>query len=139
MSERHYSLAFKFPENKSKQFAKYGVKIGQWKSGQISAGSYKPVRFDATGKISENGLYEVTFVYTSGQQRLDIEKVEVVLNGAVIASDVHYGVTGGQNKDNAYRLKIENFETGANYIIRASARGDTGSDSNGVVLIKAVE
>ena len=139
VSERHYSLAFKFPENKSKQFAKYGVKIGQWKSGQISAGSYKSVRFDATGKISENGLYEVTFVYTSGQQRLDIEKVEVVLNGAVIASDVHYGVTGGQNKDNAYRLKIENFETGANYIIRASARGDTGSDSNGVVLIKAVE
>ena len=41
-----------------------------------------------------------------------------------------------QNKNNVYRLKITKYETGANYTIIANVMGDTGNDSNGVVLIK---
>ncbi len=139
VNKRHASLAFKFPEDKNKRFAKYGVKIGEWKSGKVSAGTYKPVKFDATGKINKNGTYEVTFLYTGGEQRLDIEKVEVIVNGKVVARDVHQGTTGGQNKDNTYTLKITNYETGANYTIQANVMGDTGNDSNGVVMLKAVQ
>ena len=136
VSKGHYSLAFKLPEDKSKKFAKYGKQIGQWKSGKVSAGVYKPVKFDATGKINKNGKYELTFIYTGGLQRLDIEKVSVIVNGKVVAEDKHHGTTGGQHKDNTYSLKIDNFETGANYTIEANVMGDTGNDSNGVVLLK---
>ena len=139
INKRHSSLAFQFPPDKSKKLARYGVKIGEWKSGKVSAGVFKPVKFDATGKINKNGTYEVTFMYTGGEQRLDIEKVEVVVNNKVVASDVHHGSTGGQHKKNVYKLKITNYETGANYSIKANVMGDTGNDSNGVVLIKAVK
>jgi hexosaminidase len=135
----HYSLAFTFPVAKEAQFAKYGVIIGQWESGEVSAGTYKPAKFDATGKINKNAVYEVTFIYTSGGQRLDIEKVEVIVNDKVVAHDEHYGTTGGQHKDNVYRLNITNYETGANYTVSANIMGDTGNDSNGVVLIKRVK
>ena len=91
-----------------------------------------------TGRINSNGTYELTFIYTGGTQRLDIEKVEVLVNGKVVAADKHYGTTGGQNKNNVYRLKITKYETGANYTIIANVMGDTGNDSNGVVLIKKV-
>ncbi len=139
VSRRHYSLAFKFPPDKAAQFAKYGVKIGQWESGKVSAGTYKPAQFDATGKIGQKGTYEITFRYTSGEQRLDIEKVEVIVNGKVVARDEHYGTTGGQHKDNVYRLNITDFETGANYTVTANIMGYTGNDSNGVVLIKRMK
>jgi len=139
VNKRHFSLAFKYPEDKSKKFAKYGVTIGEWKAGQVSTGVYKPAQFDATGKINRNGTYEITFIYTGGQQHLDINKVEVVVNNKVVASDVHYGTTGGQHKDNVYKLKIKNYETGANYTIRGNIMGDTGNDSNGLVFIKSVK
>ncbi|AQT67053.1 Beta-N-acetylhexosaminidase [Anaerohalosphaera lusitana] len=139
VDRRHYSLAFQFPPDVSKQFAEFGEKLGEWESGKVSAGTYSPVKFDATGLINKAGVYEVTFMYTSGQQRLDIEKVEVIVNDKVVARDVHHGFTGGQRKANTYRLKIDDFETGANYFVRANVMGDTGDDSNGVVLIKLVE
>jgi hexosaminidase len=139
VDKRHVSLAFALPEDKSKKYAKYGSVIGRWESGKISAGTYKPVEFDATGKIDKNGVYEVTFIYTGGDQRLDIEKVEVILHGKVVADDIHYGTTGGSNKDNIYRFEIKDFETGAGYTIRAHIRGDTGNDSNGLVLMKRSE
>ncbi len=72
-------------------------------------------------------------------QRLDIEKVSVIVNGKVVAEDKHYGTTGGQNKGNTYRLKIDNFETEANYTVTANVMGDTGNDSNGVLLIKRLK
>ena len=116
----------------------YGQQIGQWKSGKVSAGTYKPVKFDATGKINKTGTYEFTFMYTHGTQRLDIETVKVVVNGKVVAEDKHHGTTGGQHKNNTYRLKIDSFETGANYTLQANVMGDTGSDSNGLVFLKRI-
>ena len=139
VSKRQYSLAFKFPEDKNSKFSQYGEMIGQWKSGKISAGTYKPIQFDATGRIDKNGDYEITFIYTGGTQRLDIEKVEIIVNGKVIATDKHYGTTGGTNRDNVYKFNITKYETGANYTVIASVMGDTGNDSNGVVLIKKVK
>ncbi len=137
VNNNHYSLAFKFPQSKNARFKKYGQQVGQWKSGNISAGTFKPLDIDATGKINANGKYELTFIYTGGTQRLDIQKVEVIVNGKIVASDKRSGTTGGTNKNNVYLLKIDNYETGANYTIRASVMGDTGSDSNGLVFIKS--
>jgi hexosaminidase len=135
VGRRHYSLAFKFPKDMTKKFAGLGVELGKWQSGDISAGTYKPFDLDATGKINKNGMYELTFMYTHGSQRLDIEKVEVIVNGKVVAADEHHGTTGAQHQNNVYMLKITDFETGANYTVRARIMGDTGNDSNGQVFL----
>jgi hexosaminidase len=53
-----------------------------------------------------------------------------------VATDAHHGFTGGQAKDNAYTVKIDAYETGAAFKVRAYIYGDEGNDSNGVVLIR---
>lgn len=123
------------------RFAKYGDKIGEWKSGKV--GNRKPLAvdfdFDATGKIDRAGVYEITFVFTGGKQRLDIDSVEVFLNQDTVAREVHHGRTGATSSNNTYRVKIDRYETGAAFKVRAAIYGDEGDDSNGVVLIKRVQ
>jgi hexosaminidase len=118
----------------------YGAKIGEWKPGVIGSGKAKTALFDATGHIDRAGTYVVTFIYTRGEHRLDIDSVEVVRNERdVVAKDVHHGFTGGQRKDNQYTVKVADYETGASYKIRAAIYGDIGDDSNGVVYIRRIK
>lgn len=118
------------------RFAKYGTAIGEWKAGKVGNRQPIPVDFEATGLINANGTYQVAFVYTGGVQRLDIDKVEIIRNQTLVASDIHHGFTGGQAKDNVYTVKVDAYETGAAFKVRAYIYGDEGDDSNGVVLIK---
>ncbi len=123
--------------DQSVKYAKYGKKIGQWKAGKIASRKPGKVVFDAIGLINKPGLYTVTFLYTGGRHRLDIDSIEVIKNDKdVVAKDVHHGVTGGKSKGNAYRVKIEDYETGASYKINAMIYGDVGSASNGLVFIR---
>ena len=93
--------------------------------------------FDAIGHIDKNGQYTITFLYTGGEHRLDIDGIEVVKNDTEsVARDTHHGITGGKSKDNLYRVKIDQYETGASFKIKARVYGDTGNHTNGVVLIR---
>ena len=123
--------------DQSVKYAKYGKKIGQWKSGKIPSRKAGKVTLDATGLINKSGTYTVTFMYTGGRHRLDIDSIEVVKNdNEVVAKDVHHGVTGGKSKGNTYKVKIDDYETGASYKINAMIYGDVGSDSNGLIFIR---
>ena len=53
-----------------------------------------------------------------------------------ITEDEHPAFTGEQAKNNIYSFEINDYETGAAFIIKAKARGDLGNDSNGAVFIK---
>lgn len=122
------------PNNK---FAKFGKKFGEWKSGKI--GNKKPMEvvFDATGFIDKNGTYEITFQYTGGRERLDIDGIEVVRNDKdFVGKDIHHGIAAGRGTNNTYTIKVGNYETGASFKVKAQIYGDAGNDSNGVVLIK---
>ena len=121
----------------SNKFAHLGRKIGEWKSGEVGNKKPKEVVFDATGFINENGTYLITFQYTGGKHRLDIDGIEVVRNDVdPVGKDIHHGFTGGSKKDNAYTIKVDNYQTGASFKVKALIYGDTGDDSNGVVLIR---
>ncbi len=121
----------------SNKFAHLGREIGEWKSGQIGNGKAKEVTFDATGFIDADGTYLVTFQFTSGQQRLDIDGIKVVRNDSdPVAEDIHHGFTGGSANDNSYTIDVANYQTGASFKIKAMIYGDTGTDSNGFVLIR---
>jgi hexosaminidase len=121
----------------STKFADLGREIGQWKSGQVGNAKAKEIIFDATGFIDSNGTYLVTFQFTGGEQRLDIDGITVVRNDSdPVAEDIHHGFTGGSANHNTYTINVKNYQTGASFKIKAMIYGDTGDDSNGVVLIR---
>jgi len=134
--DERQSLTYQYTDPSNK-YAKHGTLIGEWKSGEVGNGKAKMVSFDATGHINKNGLYTVTFLYTGGTFRLDIDGIEVVRNDAdPVDKDIHHGFTGGSSKNNTYKVKVKNYQTGASFKIKALIYGDEGDDSNGVVLIR---
>lgn len=57
--------------------------------------------------ISKAGRLTVEFQYTSGTHRMNLCGVDLVdSNGSVVASDYHYGYTGGQKSDNIYTFDV---------------------------------
>ena len=130
------SLTWTFSDEVNK-FAQIGKPFGEWKSGQVGNAEAKEMTFDATGFIDGNGTYIITFQYTHGTHRLDIDGIEVVRNATdPVGKDIHHGYTGGQQNANAYTIKVDNYQTGASFKVKAMIYGDTGDDSNGVVLIR---
>jgi hexosaminidase len=122
----------------SSELRVFGTRLGEWKSGQVGDRKAIVVDFAASEFLTGDGTYEVTFVYTSGREQLDIERVEVLRweDSVPMATDVHHGFTGYAKKDNTYTLRIKGYHSGYPYTIRAHIYGKEGSDSNGVVLIK---
>lgn len=87
----------------------------------------------------EPGENTITFSYSSGTHRLNIVGVDAVsLDGsAVMASDYHYGFTGGQKADNVYTLDIP--AEGA-YILRffMETKTETITSSGNITYSKRV-
>ena len=108
---------------------------GRWSPSTVVT-NYAPLVWDVTQRIDGPGTYRVELRYTAGTCRLGIERVELLRNGTVVASDAHRGVTGAEHRDNVYRLTLEALEPGAAYEIRASAQAEGGRDSSGVMTIR---
>ncbi|WP_430811856.1 MULTISPECIES: beta-N-acetylhexosaminidase [unclassified Carboxylicivirga] len=137
VNRRQFSLPLYFPK-KYEGYEKYGTLLAEWTPKAIKAKVFGAFEMNATGKINKNAAYELTFLFTGGQYRLDIESVEVFKNGQKIAEDLHTGFTGGTAHNNVYKFTIDEYETGAAFTIKARVRGDLGNDSNGAVFIKAL-
>ncbi len=114
------------------------IMLGNWKSGQTTE-EFKPTEWDITSQINEPGLYTITFQYTGGAHRLDIQKVELLRDGKVIANDEHTGITGSKTVDNTYKIKFDKYSSSSKYTLRAGIRSDGGSDSNGNIYISKQE
>ena len=109
--------------------------IGGWTPDEVSE-AYRPLEWDLSGKITHEGRFRVRFQYTHGAHRLGIERVELLVNGEVVAGDEHRGVTGSVHERNDYFLAVpKKPPEGAHVVLRASARSEGGTDSNGVVYL----
>jgi hexosaminidase len=103
----------------------------QWRSGETTE-AFAVKEWDVSPAFRRAGDYDVLFSFTSGEHRLDIEWVEVVVDGKPTPRDTHPGRTGGDNKGNNYRVKVG---TGSKFVLRASVRSDGGADSNGDIYV----
>ena len=106
--------------------------VGSWKSGQTSE-QFKTMQWDLSSSLQEPGDYQVTFEYTGGTHRLDIEWVELRQGEKVLSRDEHPGVTGGSTSDNTYELSVPAAKGKTPYTLYASVRSDGGTDSNGTI------
>lgn len=108
-----------------------------WKSGETTQ-TFTPRTWDVSPAITSPGTYEVTFKYTAGAHRLDMQWAAVLVNGKVANRDSHEGFTGVQTKENVYRIKVDDIPAGAKCELTASIRSDGGTDSNGEIYIARV-
>lgn len=130
------SLTYSFIDDVNK-FAKFGDVIGKWEAGKVAAKTPREETFNATGIIDADGEYDITFVYGSGASGLAIEGVEIFRNDSdLVGKKIHEGFAGGRNKNNVYRVKVEGYQTGATFKIKAKICGDISVDSAGIVCIK---
>ena len=82
--------------------------------------------------VEEAGGLASTFVYSSGNHRIDIAGVELIdADGNIIASDYHFGYSGGQKENNTYNV----FAPAAGeYTIRYYSLYTSGSyDTHGTI------
>ncbi len=135
INRHHFSLPLYFPE-KFDKYKKYGTLVAEWNSNNIQGKGFKEFEINATGKINQNGKYELSFWYIEGSNGLDIKNIEVFKNNIKIAEDSHPAFTKTNSKNNIYSFEIDNYETGAAYTIKANIRGNFGNDSKGVVFLK---
>ena len=120
-------------------YKKFGTLTAKWKPSLIKGETYAPWKFECTGKIAGNGTYEITFIYTGGTHKLELDGIKLYKRNELIGEDNHKGETGGKHIKNKYTITVDSFEAGTPFFIEANVRGDLGNDSNGIVLIKKVK
>jgi hexosaminidase len=110
--------------------------LREWAPSQIKGKEFGELEINATGKVTGNGTYQLSFWYIQGASRLDIQGIEVFKNGVKIGEDMHEGFSGKAAKDNIYKFKINDYETGAAFTVKAKVRGEISNDSAGAVFLK---
>ncbi len=139
MSLAHYNEV-PIPE----KFKNHGLLLGDWKPLEVrsKSKSSKTIEFDATGKITGNGVYEITFERTVGSTRLNLQGVEVLKDEIdPVDKDIHKGFTATRRtpaEKNVYTITVSNYETGASFTVKAKVH-TRGDYSKGLVFIRKVK
>jgi hexosaminidase len=130
VNRQQYSLPLYFPENYD-MFKKHGKMVIEWKPETLKNSSL--LEIDASGKVNANGAYQLSFWHVKGDEGLNIQSIEVYKNGKKIGEDAHEGFAGATPKDNVYKFNINDYETGAAYLIKAKV---SGKASTGAAFLK---
>lgn len=117
-----------------------GYIAGTWNPTQLST-DYQTLTWDVTKKIYANGRVQAGFFYTEGESFLKVKQVQLLENGKVIATDSHESLAdkfrGIPFKKNMffYALRVDQYNPGAKYTLRAEVAGDKSNDSKGNVTL----
>jgi hexosaminidase len=112
--------------------------VGRWEPATVGQ-EYQPLVWDISDRIMRTATLEVTFDYQRGAFRLGIEQLDLLVDGKVVSSDRHRGTTGTVDEDNSYKISLQSFKQGARYELRASVRGEGGTDSSGAVHLRVIQ
>jgi hexosaminidase len=106
----------------------------QWHEGDTTE-EFSTRTWDVTSSIRQPGDYNVVFSYSWGEDRLDIQWVDLLEGQKLIQHVEHLGLTGANNKDNVYKIHLDRVAPNATYQLRASIRSDGGTKSNGNIYV----
>ena len=117
-------------------FRDTSVTVGTWTPTEMPE-TFKTVSYDVTDVIEKygDGKYDVTFQYTGGAHKLDIDWAAIYQGQTELSRDSHYGFTGARHIGNTYRLDIKTLSPGEEYTLKAQIRSNGETDSNGYVSI----
>ncbi len=121
--------------------------VNYWKDGDsFEAGRWSPdpkLKAGTTLELAVEhplaaGKWTAAFHYEGGADALTIDRVELLADGAVVASDAHEGTAGSEHKGHQYALEVPELKPGAKVVLRAKVRvtpwaGGGEGDSKGRV------
>ena len=116
-------------------YFKPAVLLGSWTPEVISQ-TWKDLEWNITAEVKKPGALTVELMYQKGQHAIEIQSVTLLDDGREIGRDDHNGLTGAIHRENTYRLRVPATKTGATYLLRARIRGQGGTDSHGVILLR---
>jgi hexosaminidase len=67
---------------------------------------------------------------------LEIEKILVFKNNSFFTDDINMQILSDENNVVTYQFEVDNYETGAEYTVKAIVKTRNGNDSNGVIFLK---
>jgi len=136
VNDRHYSLPIYFAYDYS-EYKQYGEFTADWRPSNVQADKASVWKIDATGKISGNGMYEVTLVQTDGTNSLKVDGIKVLKRDELLEKIKDMQSVNKQHIV-TYRFPIKSFEAGTPFYLEMQIYGDGGNNTNGAVFIKKV-
>ncbi len=135
VSPLHYSLPTYFAPDYS-AYAHLGTFAAEWKPLGVQTRP-TPWKFDATGKFSGNGTYEVTFVQTKGENAFHTGTLRLYKRNELMAEVQNNAQQHNvEHKTATYTIELNAFEAGTPFSIVVDAHGEGGNDTAGYVFIK---
>lgn len=115
-----------------------GTRLG-WTPKSLAAGKFAETSLpaDLAASVLAGGKLSLKFDYIGGVDGLRIAGVDLLADGAVVASDRHAGFAGNVARDEVYALAWTKGRRTAKLALRIVAAGEGGDDSVGEVLVTA--
>ncbi|MCK5834490.1 MAG: hypothetical protein KAG98_01995, partial [Lentisphaeria bacterium] len=107
---------------------------GNWTPKHLKA-DWTNLTMDVSKKLTKAGDKSIVLQYTNGACRLDINQVELLVDGKVVSIDKHHGFTGGSTSKNIYKVNLKKFSAKSKYELRLLVKADGGTDSYGKITI----
>ena len=113
---------------------KSGPELGDWSPGTISS-TWQTVEWELNPELL-NTMKGLTFTYTKGNQALKIKQVELVCDGAVVATEKHDGLAGNPSNRNTFLISApKGTQANNGCLVRAIVKGFGGKNSYGTVKL----
>ncbi len=117
-------------------YKEYGKLAAEWNPLQIQP-KESPWQIDATGKISGNGKYDITFIPTKGKATIYLGKLALYKRNEKIAEVEANNVL--TDKPVQYSFSVDSFEAGTPFTVVVSQWGKNADDSHGLVFIRKID
>lgn len=131
---RQYSLPIYFAPDYS-EYKRYGIFAQSWSPMQVH-GSMQPMRFECTGKISGNGVYEITFIRTKGKDDLKVDGIKLWKRDEFLVEIGKKGLLTSDSPVLSFEFEVNSFEAGTPFYIDLNACGEKGNDVFGLVFVR---
>lgn len=93
--------------------------------------------FDVSDDIMQAGSFSATFKRTSGKASLAVKAVRLYEGDKLVAEDIHDGLAGQENKNNTYKITVEQMRTNLDaYTLKAEVEGVPSDDAAGILIFK---